>query len=394
MSLLSSAFLLSIATPPLAAQPQHSSKLCKTTIEAIDAAVSKTMSQGSPGMIVEVASNGELLFSGSFGYADLEQRTPVTRDTVFKFASITKEFTAAAVLKLAEEGRLKLNDTLARHVPELPAAAKVRIYDLLVHSSGIPDYAEDVEGQKTKSVARMPEEMLAWIAELTPRLDFEPGSKWAYSNSNYALLGLIIERVSGQPLKEVFHERLFTPAGLVATAVDDPADVVPNRAEGYRRDKNAASGFRNADWISPTIPGPAGSLRGTASDLIRWKHALFGGQILKPASLKMMISAGVLADGRTTKFGMPIAMQKGWNSDYGLGVFIKPTKGGTRISHKGDIDGFSSWVAHYPASGVTIVQLINSESADLNVDDVEAAVFSTPAGDPCLNLRDDAGDAR
>jgi CubicO group peptidase (beta-lactamase class C family) len=126
--------------------------------------------------------------------------------------------------------------------------------------------------------------MLAWIARVTPKLQFKPGSKWAYSNSNYVLLGLIAERVTGQPLAALFRQRLFAPAKLQVTTLDNPTDVVLNRAEGYRRDKEAQGGFRHADWISPTIPGPADGLRGTARDLTRWKHALFGGKILKPSS--------------------------------------------------------------------------------------------------------------
>jgi CubicO group peptidase (beta-lactamase class C family) len=335
-------------------------------------------------MIIEVAQNGQLLFSGVYGKADVEQGAPVTRDTVFRLASITKQFTAAAVLTLVEEGRLNLDDTLAQHVPEMPTAARVRVRELLTHTSGIPDYAEDPEGDKTKSVARSPAEMLAWIVRLTTKLTFEPGAKWAYSNSNYNLLGLIAERVSGRSLDALFRERLFAPAGLTATAFDDPSDIVPHRAEGYRRAKDSPSEFRHAAWISPTIPGPAGGLRGTAQDIVRWNHALFAGKIVKQPSLQSMIAPGVLADGRTTMFGMPAEWQKGMASDYGFGLFLKRTKAGPRAGHPGDVDGFSTWAAHYPASGVTIVQLINSQSADLNVDEVEAAVFPTTR-DPCLD---------
>jgi CubicO group peptidase (beta-lactamase class C family) len=194
----------------------------------------------------------------------------------------------------------------------------------------------------------------------------------------------VIERASGRKLEHFYRERLFAPAGLTATAYDDPADVIRHRAHGYRRDKAAPTGFRNADWISPTIPGAAGGLRGTASDLVRWSHALFTGRILKPRSLAAMQAAGLLTDGRTTKFGMPEAWQKGLNSDYGMGVFIKPTKVGPRIGHSGDVDGFSTWVAHYPQSGVTIVHMINSQSADMDTDGIEAAVFSGPGAKPCL----------
>jgi CubicO group peptidase (beta-lactamase class C family) len=334
-------------------------------------------------MIIEVAKHGHLLFSGTYGYADLEHRTPVTRESVFKFASITKEFTAAAVLTLVQDGKLKLSDTLAKHVPELPAAAQVRVYDLLVQTSGIPDYAQAPSGNKAKSVERTPEEMLAWIAKLSERLDFDPGTKWAYSNSNYVLLGMIAERVSKQPLAILLRERLLVPAHVTSIEFDNPHEVVLDRARGYRRSKGVRTGFENAAWISPTVPGAAGALRGTSEDLIRWNEALFKGRVLKPETLKLMIAPGLLMDGRTTKLGMPVDWQRGLNSDYGMGVFIKPTRGGTRIGHSGDIDGFSAWVAHYPSSGVTIVQMINSESADLNVEDVEAAVFHASTG-PCV----------
>jgi CubicO group peptidase (beta-lactamase class C family) len=340
----------------------------------------KTLAQGSPGMLVQVAKDGDVLFAGTYGRANLEHQIFVNRNTVFKLASITKEFTAAAILLLVEDGKLKLDDMLSTYVPELPQADTVTLYQLLVQTSGIPDYAEDPAAAKTKSVAKTPEEMLAWIGNLTPTLLFEPGTKWSYSNSNYALLGLVAERVSRQPLPTLFEYRLFRPAGLISTRFDDPADVVPQRAQGYRKSKAAASGFVNADWISPTIPGPAGGLRSTGDDLVRWSNALFNGRVLKPASVRSMTSAGLLKDGRTTKFGMPEAWQKGLNSDYGMGVFIKPTSAGTRIGHSGGIDGFSTWVAHYPAERVTIVHMINSESADMDTDAIEAAVFSGSSG--------------
>lgn len=373
-----------VSTSAASAHQASGPRLCKASIEAIDKLAAKTIAQGSPGMIVEVASKGQVLFAGTYGLANIEHQVPVTRDTVFRLASITKMFTAALVLSLAEDGRLGLNDRLAKHVPEFAQARDVTLYQLLVHTSGIPDYAEDPAGEKTKSVAKGPAEMLGWIASLTPAPLFEPGTKWAYSNSNYALLGLVAERAGGKPLADLYRERLFVPAALSATMVDDPADVVPNRAQGYRRIKGEPGKFRNAAWIHPTIPGPAGGLRGTADDLLRWTHALFAGRVLKPESLKLLRQPGKLKDGRTTKLGMPEDWQKGLNSDYGLGVFIKATRGGTRFGHGGDIDGFSTWTAYYPASGTSIVNMINSQSADMNTDAIEAAVFSGGNG-PCLD---------
>lgn len=374
---------LAIASPAPAAQPVEATTLCRSAAAAIDASVAKTLAQGSPGMIVEVARDGELLFAGTYGLADIEQEAPITRQTVFRLASVTKQFTAAAVLLLAEDGKLKLDDRLSRYVPELPQAKDVTLYQLLVQTSGIPDYAEDPSGSKTKAVARSNEEMLAWIGRLEPAFQFEPGTRWAYSNSNYVLLGLVAERVSGQSLWALFQDRLFRPAGLVSTAFDDPADVVPHRAQGYRRLKGAQGRFANAEWISSTVPGAAGGLRTTADDLVRWSDALFGGRVLKPESLRTMTAAGLLSDGRTTKLGMPEAWQKGLNSDYGMGVFITPTAMGPRVWHGGDIDGFSTWLAHYPDRHVTIALLENSQSADMDKDAIEAAVFSG-LGKACL----------
>ena len=313
--------------------------LCKPSVTAIEASIRKTMSQGAPGMIVGVAHHGQPLFVQSYGTANLEHDVPVRRATVFKLASVTKQFTAAALLRLVQRGRLSLDDELARLVPELPQASTVTLRQLLVHTSGLPDYAEDPEGQRTKSVARTSQDMVEWIARLEPKFQFEPGTRWAYSNSNYALLGVVIERVSGKSLEVFFREELFQPAGLTRTGFDDPIDVVAHRAQGYTKAKAAAGGYANAEWISPTIPGAAGGLRTTVDDLLRWSHALFSGAVLQPAMLRQMIAPGTLSDGRTTKSGMPEAWQRGLDSDYGMGVFVTNTSAGRRVWHGGDIEG-------------------------------------------------------
>ncbi|HEX5648021.1 MAG TPA: serine hydrolase domain-containing protein [Steroidobacteraceae bacterium] len=362
-----------------AARPDATSGLCEPSVVAIDASIRKTMSQGAPGMIVGVARHGQPLFVRPYGTANLEHDVPIRRPTVFKLASVTKQFTAAAVLRLVQRRRLSLDDKLARFVPELPQASTVTLRQLLVHTSGLPDYAEDPEGQRTKSVARSSQDMVAWIARLEPKFLFQPGTRWAYSNSNYALLGAVVERISGKSLEVFFREELFQPAGLTRTGFDDPVDVVAHRAQGYRKAKTAAGGYANAEWISPTIPGAAGGLRTTVDDLLRWSHALFSGTVLPPATLRQMIAPGTLSDGRTTKFGMPEAWQRGLDSDYGMGVFITNTSAGRRVWHSGDIEGFSTWLAHYPEAGVTIAVLQNSESADIDETALHEALFGPQA---------------
>ena len=357
------------ATPPPPPTP------CNTALWALDERIRSSLVQGSPGMLVEAAVRGEPFLVRPTGWANVEHRVQMRRESVFAIASVTKQFTAAAILALMEEGKLKLDDKLSLYVPELPQASRVTLYQLLVQTSGIPDYSEDPEGSRTKSVAKTPQEMLAWIRTLTPELHFEPGTRWAYSNSNYVLLGLVAERVSGKPLADLFEERLFRPAKLRATAFDDPRDVVFFRVQGYRKSSSNPSGFGNADWISPTVPGAAGGLRSTGDDLIRWTHALFDGQVLKPDTVKLMTAPGRLNDGRTTRLGMPEAWQKGLNSDYAMGFFVTPTPHGIRISHTGDVDGFSTWLAHFPRTGVTIAAMLNSQSADIDKDGIAAGVF-------------------
>lgn len=362
---------------PAVAEPE---RLCPAAVTAIDVSVAKTMAQGSPGMMVAIARRGRPVLVKGYGLADLEQGTPVRDATVFRLASVTKQFTAAAILLNEDAGRLSLDDPLSKYVPELAQASKVTLYQLLVHTSGIPDYADTPAILKSKSVARTGEEMLAVIGALQPALAFEPGTRWAYSNSNYALLGLVLERVEKRPLAAIFRDRLFTPAGLTETAFDVEADIVPERAQGYRRAAKENPGFRNAEWISHTIPGAAGGLRTTAGDLLRWADALHHGRVLKPVLLERLTTPGRLSDGRTTKLGMPAEWQKGLNADYGMGLFITPTPSGPRIWHGGDIDGFSTWLAHYPERDVTIALMINSQSADLNTDAIEAAALAGLAG--------------
>jgi len=372
---------LALASLPGLAIATTAPDLCKPGVEAIDASVAKTMKQGSPGMLVGVYRDGRPLYVHGYGLANLEHRVPMAADAVFNLASVTKQLTAAAVLLMVQDGKLRLEDRLEQYIPGLPQADRVTIYQLLVQTTGLPDYADDPAEATTGAIARTPDEMVDWIAQLEPAFAFEPGSAWRYSNSNYVLLGKVVEHVSGKPLQTVFAKRLFEPAGMTNTAFDDPTQVVPGRTQGYRRAKQAPGGFANARWLSPTVPGAAGGLRTTLADLSRWSQALHSGRILRKDLLRTMTSAGRLDDGRTTKLGMPEAWQKGLDADYGMGVFINQTPAGRRIWHAGDMPGFSTWLAYYPRSRTTIALAINSESADLHSEVIERAVFSCDGAD-------------
>lgn len=372
------AILAAIALAPAAALAAPTTEgLCVTTEKAIDEAAQAMLDRGIPGLAIAVSRGGRTVFSRGYGIANIEDGVPVTPDTVFQLASVTKQFTAAAILSLVQEGQIGLDDPLSRYVREMPKARRITIRQLLVQTAGVHNFTDDAEGLRTKSVDRSPAEMLDWIAHLRPTLMFKPGSRWAYSNSNYMLLGLVIERVTGQSLQTVFAQRLFAPAGLKHTALDLPADLVPHRARGYRRVPQAPSGQIVADWVSPTMTWAAGGLRTTTGDMLRWSEALFAGKVVDPASLALMTQPGRLSDGRTVKHGMPDDWRRNLDSEYGMGLVLSQTPHGTRFWHEGGIDGFKSWLGHYPEGDVAIAILTNSESVELNVAVIEAAVFAT-----------------
>jgi CubicO group peptidase (beta-lactamase class C family) len=379
MFIRAAAIALALAAPGLA-RAKAPAALCPGAVAAIDEAVAKTLRQGSPGMAVGVSHQGKVVFARGYGLSDIEHRSPLTPDSPFLLASVTKQFTAAAILLLVQDGKVALEDKLSKYLPQFAQPADVTVYQLLVHTSGIPDYAEDPAGSPTKSVPKTLDDMVAWIGRLQAERRFAPGAAWGYSNSNYVLLGKIVEQASGSPLPDFFRQRLFAPAGLKDTAFDDPADVVPGRVRGYRRARGAASGFANADWISPTIPGAAGGLRTTINDLLRWSDALHGGRVVDRERLELMTRAGLLADGRTTKEGMPPEWQKGLNASYALGVFVSPAAKGMRIWHSGDVDGFSTWLAYYPAYRLSIALMENSQSADMDKEAIERAVIASLEG--------------
>jgi D-alanyl-D-alanine carboxypeptidase len=299
--------------------------------------------------------------------------------SVFRIASITKQFTAALVLDLAEEGRLALDERAAFYLPERAWLGEITIRQLLLQTSGLPDYAADESGGGAPSESHAKSAMLDWIGRLASQPDFAPGERWAYSNSNYAVLGAIIEELTGQTYAQAVKERLLRPLGLAATAVDDPADLVPHRVRGYSAASGRPAELLNADWIHPSVPGPAGALRSTAADLLQWSEALFSGKVLDAPALAEMTTPGRLNDGRTTRFGMPEAWREGLRSDYALGMFVSDSVLGRRVWHSGDISGFITWMGHYPERQLTLVLLQNGDFIDIDPPAVERLIQAAEA---------------
>jgi CubicO group peptidase (beta-lactamase class C family) len=287
---------------------------------------------------VLVARGDKVLFSKGYGFANLEWRIPNDPATKFRIGSITKQFTAAAILLLEERGKLAIDEHVKTHLPDVPAAwNRITLRHLLTHTSGIPDFINAPGFAELQPFAATPEELVAHFRG--EPLEFEPGSQYSYSNSGYILLSYLIEKISGENYERFIRENLFAPLGMNDSGYDSNSAVIPHRAAGY---VYGAAGFENAAFFHMSIPQGAGGLYSTTEDLLKWTRGLFGGKVLKPESLAKM----------TTPF----------LGNYALGLSIESVAKRKVIRHSGGIDGFDTEVAYYPSDQVTIVVLSNVEA--------------------------------
>ncbi|MCA0207784.1 MAG: beta-lactamase family protein [Proteobacteria bacterium] len=353
--LLAGVILVSAAAPARAADDA-------AIAAAIDGAAQQAIAAGeTPGLQVAVYKDGKPLLVKGYGAGSLELAMPVGNDSIFRIGSVTKQFTAAALVKLEEEGKLSLDDLLSKYYPDYPRAGEITLKQMLHHTSGMHNYTEDESFLAQAALTKSPDQWVAYFAKMPKVQDFEPGTDWNYSNTAYFLLGAVVEKVEGRPLAKVLEARFFEPLGLRHTALDDEREIVAGRVAGYDGEPGK---FRNAAPISMTIPGGAGAMRSTAEDLARWNAALFGGKVLKPASLAAMTAPGKLGNGRTSseaiakKGGMPAG-------EYGYALFISDYEGHRKISHGGGIFGFNSSLSEFPGDRVTVAVIANSIGKDL-----------------------------
>lgn len=237
---------------------------------------------------VLVARGNEILLNKGYGKADLEQNIPNDPDTKFRIGSLTKQFTAALVLLLQQDGKLRIEDPVRKYLPDAPKSwAKITLTELLGHSSGIPEIQSD---PKFRSWAMSPHTHAEEFAFFKDRpLNFEPGSKHEYSNSNYLVLGAVIEKVTGEDYGTLLRNRIFKPLGMSDSGVDKDGLVLPKRAKGYTNDNGRLVPMPSE---SMSVPWSAGSLYSTANDLLRWERGLFGGKVLSQSSFEAMTTSG------------------------------------------------------------------------------------------------------
>jgi len=336
---------------------------------AIDQAVRKAIDQGvSPGLQIAVYKDGQPVLVKGYGSADLELKAPVANDSVFRIGSVTKQFMAVALLQLQEEGKLSVDDKLSRYYPDYPRAGDITIGQMLNHTSGLYNYtAQQGYLLQDARVYRSTDDMVRYFAKMAKTQDFEPGTSWYYSNTAYFILGAIAEKVEGKSLAAIFQERFFGPLGMTHTAMDDENEIVAGRVEGYAAD--GPGKFRNAAYLSMSVPGGGGALRSTASDLMRWNAALFGGKLLKPASFAAMVAPGRLANGQAT--GTVIAKDPYMPKvEYGYGVMTSTIDGHSKVAHGGGINGFHAELAEFPKDRVSVAVLSNTIGKDVGASDV------------------------
>ncbi len=297
-----------------------------------------------PSIAVAVLRGRDTLLLRGYGLADRERKLPATPNTVYEIASLTKQITASAIMRLVEQGKLHLNDDIGQWIPQLPLKNNhVTVQQLLNHTSGIHNYTADPGFDSRLSVAAPHEVVLQWIA--AHPFDFAPGTKMSYSNTGYTVLGMIIEKVSGLSFAVFVEQEFFGPLGLRHTKYCDSHPTDSTIARGYRgRD----SGYVRTPDINMEIPFAAGSVCSTAADFATWERAFLEGRVVSSASIRRMTTSDTLRDGTASNYGF--GLELGHLGDYAA------------FTHGGGITGFESAEIVLPRDSVVVVVFTNTES--------------------------------
>ena len=332
---------LSFAALPLNAQTQLSPDL----IEKIDKVATDTLAKtGVPSASVAIVKDGQVVYVKAYGDARLDPKTPATPEMRYSIGSISKQFTAAAILLLQEQGKLSLDDKVSKFIPNLTRANEVTIRQLLSHTSGYQDYwpqdyvmpmmLQPVTAQKIMDMwARKP-------------LDFEPGTKWQYSNTNYVIAGVIVEKVARMPLLQFLQEKVFTPLGMKSVSDTDQEKLGDTDPTGYMR--YALGPLRPAPKEGKGWLFAAGELAMPAQDLAKWDISIMDQKLMKPSSYR--------------EFGTDVLLKNGLSTHYGLGVDVNSQAGHRALSHGGEVSGFTAQNTVFPDDRAAVVVLTNQDA--------------------------------
>jgi len=370
------AVLVLLGAPAVHAQEATKAAQAAQSIEAkLDASVGANYKPTEPGATVIVVKDGKTLLRKAYGIADTAGMQPMRPEMVLRLGSITKQFTAVAILMLLDEGKLALSDDITRFFPDYPTKGKkITVEHLLTHTSGIASYTS-----RQEYVLNMGRDMT--VAQMIDSfknepLDFEPGSAYRYNNFGYFLLGAIIEKVSGMPYAKFLEQRIFVPLGMKDTAYEGFERSKTPHAAGHMP---GAQGFEHSAPLSMTQPYAAGSLVSSVDDLARWDAAVSQGRLLKPASWQRALTPYTLSDGKSTGYGY------GWQVGTLQGVPV--------VSHGGGINGFSTYALRVPEQKVFVAVLSNAEGGLANPGAVASKAAAIAIGKPFREFKEVALDA-
>jgi len=357
ISLLVSMLCTLLAYDLALAQPQPDALSAQ-----FDKMLSEQFKDGEPGATALVARKGRVIYTRAYGLANLETNAPMQVASVFKIGSITKQFTAVAVLQLAEQGKLGLQDDITRFIPDYPTGGrKITIEHLLTHTSGIWDYSSMADVAKHGAMDFTPVEMIDHFKNQPMR--FDPGTKWEYSNSNYALLGAIVENITGQTYGSYLEQNIFKPAGMTRSLYASDVRLVENRVDGYSMTEE---GIVNTAYLSMTHPYAAGAILSTVEDLFKWNQALQTDKLLKRETLQKAWTRYKLVDGTETSYGY------GWRMGY-----IQESRS---LWHGGWVNGFITMAIYLPDDDVFVAVLSNCDGN--SPEDVAARLAALAIGRP------------
>jgi CubicO group peptidase (beta-lactamase class C family) len=334
----------------------------KTMTAEFDKLLSAQFKPGETGCAALVAIKGNIVYQKAFGMANLELNVAMQPDMVFRIGSITKQFTAIAILQLMEQGKLSLQDDITRFIPDYPTQAyKITVENLLTHTSGIKSYTSVPEFQKYIRDDFKPSEAIDKFKNLP--MEFAPGTKWNYCNSGFFLLGYIIEKASGMTYQEYITENLFKPAGMTNSLYGSDKILVKNRASGYQPDGDKTV---NADYISMLLPYSAGAIMSTVGDLYKWNRALMSYKLVKKETLEKAFTEYKLSNGKGT--------------GYGYGWFLRELQGSPTIEHGGAINGYLCNEIYLPDEDVFVALFSNSTGK--SPDEVSTKMAAIAIGKP------------
>jgi len=313
------------------------------SVKVDDFVKSEVQKQRIPGVSLAVVKDGQIILAKGYGFANVEHQAAVKPETIFQSGSVGKQFTATAVMMLVEEGKINLDEKIGKYLGNAAESWKnITVRNLLTHTGGMTDYPKDFDFRRDYT-----EDELLKRAEAIP-MAFQPGEKWDYSNVGYIMLGILIHKVTGKFYGDFLQKRIFKPLGMTTARVITEADIVPNRAAGYRLVKGE---LKNQEWVSPSLNTTAdGSLYLTALDMAKWDAALYGEKLLKKTSLEQMWT--------------PVKLNNGKTSPYGFGWALGEINKRRLIEHGGAWQGFQSFIARYPDDRFTVIVFANRAGAN------------------------------